>query len=63
MVFGYRASGSSLVQGLERADSRCADYCPHSGGSDFHAIIQQCYYRNKFTCTINGLNLYSHVNE
>ena len=26
-----RASGRSWVQASERADSRCADYCPHQG--------------------------------
>ena len=42
-------SGRLWVQASERADSRCADYCPHSGGSDSHVVIQQWYQRTKFT--------------
>ena len=44
-----RASGRSWVRASERADSRCADYCPHSGGSDSHVVIQQWYQSTKFT--------------
>ena len=44
--------GSLVGQASEWADSRCADYCHHFGGSNSHVVIQQWCQRTKFTAGV-----------